>query len=123
MNPKQLSRMLAPETVAVVGASESLGMSNNAVRPMLDRLASGAPAPAAIHLVNPNRDSVYGRATVPNLSAIGEPVDAVLSLVSASRSVDVVAEAAACGCGGVAVAAGGFAEMGDEGRALQERLI
>ena len=39
----------------------------------------------------------------------------MLSLVSAERSIDVVAEAAALGCGGVVVAAGGFAELGDDG--------
>jgi acetate---CoA ligase (ADP-forming) len=123
VDPSNLVRLLRPTSIAVVGASEKLGMSNNAVLPMLDRAASGAPTPARLHLVNPNRDSVYDVATVPSLSAIGEPVDAVLSLVSAARSIDVIAEAAALGCGGVAVAAGGFAELGDEGRELQAQLI
>ena len=108
--------MLSPASVAVVGASEKLGMSNNAVLPMLE-------AGIEVALVNPNRDQVYDRPTVPSLSALSRPVDAVLSLVSAERSIAVVQEAASLGCGGVAVAAGGFAEMGDEGRALQSRLV
>jgi acyl-CoA synthetase (NDP forming) len=91
-------------------------MSNNAVLPMLE-------AGRDVHLVNPNRDSVYGRPTVSGLGQIGHPVDAVLSLVSAGRSIDVVAEAADLGCGGVAVAAGGFAELGPEGAVLQARLV
>lgn len=111
-----LARLLTPASIAVVGASEKLGMSNNAVLPML---ANGRE----VHLVNPNRDSVYDRPTVPNLSAIGGPVDAVLALVSAERSIDVVAEATALGCGGVVIAAGGFAELGEEGVALQARLV
>jgi acyl-CoA synthetase (NDP forming) len=111
-----LARLLAPTSVAVVGASENLGMSNNAVLPMLE-------AGLDVALVNPNRDTVYDRPTVPTLTELGGPVDAVLSLVSAERSIGVVEEAAALGCGGVAVAAAGFAELGDEGRALQERLI
>ena len=116
VNPDNLARLLSPESVAVVGASEKLGMSNNAVLPMLE-------AGLEVALVNPNRDAVYGRATVPSLSALGHPVDAVLTLVSAERSIGVVEEAAALGCGGVVVAAGGFAELGDEGRALQDRLV
>jgi acetate---CoA ligase (ADP-forming) len=100
----------------VVGASEKLGMSNNAVLPMLD-------AGREVLLVNPSRDEVYGRPTAPSLRALGKSVDAVLSLVSAERSIDVVAEAADLGCGGVAVAAGGFAELGDGGAALQARLV
>lgn len=115
MHPDHLARLLSPASVAVVGASEKLGMSNNAVLPMLE-------AGIDVALVNPNRDQVYDRPTVPSLSALARPVDAVLSLVSAERSIGVVEEAAALGCGGVAVAAGGFAEMGDEGRALQARL-
>ena len=116
MDPAKLARLLAPETIAVVGASEKLGMSNNAVLPMLD-------AGIDVRLVNPNRDSVYGRPTAPSLSALDEPIDAVLSLVSAERSIGVVAEAAAAGCGGVVVAAGGFGELGEEGKALQARLV
>jgi acetate---CoA ligase (ADP-forming) len=108
--------MLSPASVAVVGASEKLGMSNNAVLPMLD-------AGLDVALVNPNRDHVYDRPTAPSLSALSRPIDAVLSLVSAERSIAVVEEAASIGSGGVAVAAGGFAEMGDEGRALQARLV
>jgi acyl-CoA synthetase (NDP forming) len=111
-----LARLLNPISIAVVGASENLGMSNNAVLPMLE-------AGREVHLINPNRDSVYDRPTVPTLSDLGQPVDAVLSLVSAARSVGVVEDAAALGCGGVAVAAGGFAELGDEGVALQASLV
>jgi acyl-CoA synthetase (NDP forming) len=110
-----LARLLSPATIAVVGASEKLGMSNNAVLPMLE-------AGLEPKLVNPNRDSVYGRPTVPSLTALGEAVDAVLALVSAERAVDVVEEAAALGCGGVVVAAGGFREMGEEGAELETRL-
>lgn len=111
-----LARLLSPVTIAVVGASEKLGMSNNAVLPMLE-------AGLEPRLINPNRNSVYDRLTYPSLTALGEPIDAVLALVNAERSVDVVEEAAALGCGGVVVAAGGFREMGDEGAGLERRLL
>jgi acyl-CoA synthetase (NDP forming) len=110
-----LVRLLSPRSIAVVGASEKLGMSNNAVLPMLD-------AGLEPRLINPNRESVYGRPTAPSLSALGEPVDAVLALVNAERSVDVVEEAASLGCGGVVVAAGGFRELGEGGAELERRL-
>jgi len=110
-----LARLLSPATLAVVGANEKLGMSNNAVLPMLE-------AGRTVHLVNPNRDVLYGQPALPSLSAIGAPVDAVLSLVNAERSIEVVEEAASMGCGGVVVAAAGFVELGDGGASLQERL-
>jgi acyl-CoA synthetase (NDP forming) len=111
-----LRRLLAPLTIAVVGANESLGMSNNAVRPML---AAGR----TVHLVNPKREELYGQTAFPSLTAIGEPVDAVLGLVNAARAVDLVAEAGAPGCGGVVVTAAGFGEGGPEGEALQRQLV
>jgi acyl-CoA synthetase (NDP forming) len=110
-----LARLLAPSTVAVVGANESLGMSNNAVRPMLE-------AGVDVRMVNPRRDEVYGLPCAPSLTSLGEPVDAVLALVNAERTVDVAREAAALGCGGLVAAAGGFAEGGEAGLALQREL-
>jgi acyl-CoA synthetase (NDP forming) len=110
-----LRRLLDPASVAVVGANESLAMSNNAVRPMLE-------AGIDVHMVNPRREQVYDRPCVPGLSDLADPVDAVLSLVNAERSVATVREAAAIGCGGVVVAAAGFAEAGEAGSALQSEL-
>jgi acyl-CoA synthetase (NDP forming) len=111
-----LARLLSPATLAVVGANEQLGMSNNAVLPML---AAGRE----VALVNPRRDVLYGQPVFPDLTAVGRSVDAVLSLVNAERAVDLVEEAAALGCGGVVIAAGGFVEAGDDGASLQARLV
>jgi acyl-CoA synthetase (NDP forming) len=111
-----LARLLSPATLAVVGANEQLGMSNNAVLPMLE-------AGREVSLVNPRRDVLYGQPVFPDLTAIGRPVDAVLSLVNAERAVDLVEEAAELGCGGVVIAAGGFVEAGEDGATLQARLV
>jgi acetate---CoA ligase (ADP-forming) len=112
---RAIARLLSPASLAVVGANETLGMSNNAVLPMLE-------VGRTVHLVNPTRPEIYGLSALPSLSALGAPVDAVLSLVNAERSVAVVEEAAALGCGGVVVAAAGFSEMGEAGSSLQRRL-
>jgi acetate---CoA ligase (ADP-forming) len=111
----KLARLLSPASVAVVGASEKRVMPKVAVPPLL---ASGIE----VHLVNPTSDTAFGRPTVTTLSAIGHPVDAVLSLVAAERAVDVVEEAGHLGCGGVVVVAGGFSEAGAGGQQLQDRL-
>ncbi len=107
-----LARLLNPASVAVVGVSERRPMSNVAVGHLL-------AAPVELHLVSPRHATAYGRPTVGSLRAIGEPVDAVLSLVGAAGAVDVVEQAAQLGCGGVA---SGFGEAGEEGRQRQDRL-
>lgn len=114
-----LARLLSPRTVAVVGANEQLGMSNNAIRPMI---AAGRD----VLLVSAKSDALYGRPAHPSLSAAiaaEGSVDAVLSLVNAERSVDLVDESSSLGCAGVVVAAAGFLEAGDAGLELQERLL
>jgi acetate---CoA ligase (ADP-forming) len=110
-----LARLLSPASIAVVGANEKLGMSNNSVLPMLE-------AGRQVVLVNPSRETLYGQAALPSLTAFGQPVDAVLSLVNAERSLDVLEEAASLGCGGVVISAAGFVELGQAGAALQDRL-
>jgi len=109
-----LARVLDPKTIAIVGASESSPYAANS-RGTLD-------SDAKVYYVNPRHASVFGQGTVPDLRSIGTPVDAVLSLMSAERTTDLVAEAAACDAGGVITVAGGFSEYGSDGLVLQERL-
>jgi acetate---CoA ligase (ADP-forming) len=110
-----LTRFFDPGSVAIVGASERQYRSNNAFE-----FLTGAGI--EVHLVNPNRREVYGRAAHPDLAAIGKPVDAVLSIVNAEASVGIAEEAARTGCGGVVILAGGFAEVGGRGEELQRAL-
>jgi acyl-CoA synthetase (NDP forming) len=106
-----LDRLLYPRSIAVVGASEST--PNAGLVAMLERGLDVYP-------VNPRRDTVFGYRAYPSLSAIGRPVDAVLSLLDAERSVDVVAEAVVADAGSVVVVAGGFAPGGPLETALRE---
>jgi acyl-CoA synthetase (NDP forming) len=112
---EQLTRFLRPQTVAIVGASERQARSNNAVGAMRE-------AGVELFFVNPTRPEVYGAPSHASVSAIGRPVDAVLSLVNAPLAVETVADARAAGAGGVVVIAGGFAEAGGDGVELQQRL-
>ena len=113
---RNLTRMLSPKTVAVVGANDQSPMSNNVILPMLE-------AGHDVVLVNPRRDEAYGRPVVVDLASAGRPIDAVLSIINAEASLTVVEEAAALGCGGVVVVASGFAETGPDGVEAQERLV
>lgn len=116
MTHSSLKRLLAPRSVAVVGASESLPMAVNIVPALLS-------AGRDVFLVNPRRAAVFGQVAHADLAAIGRPVDAVVSLVNAELTVGVVEQAAALGCGGVVAVAGGFAEAGRAGLVLQARLL
>ena len=109
-----LARLLCPSTIAFVGLSDNSHFCRT-VRPTFD-------GDAEIFMVNPRYETVLGRPTVPSLTDLGRPVDAVLSCMSAERTTELIEEAAGLDVGGVVLIANGFAEIGGEGEALQARL-
>lgn len=109
-----LRRALQPASIAIVGLSDGSAYVN-ALKETLTSVEE-------IFVVNPHYTSVLGKPSYSQLTDIGHPVDVVLSLMSATRSTDLVEEAALLDIGGVVIVAGGFAEVGSEGLLLQERI-
>lgn len=109
-----LARLLRPETIAFVGLNDSSHLRRT-IEPTLE-------SDAEIIVVNPRHDTVLGKPTVPSLTDLGRPVDAVMSCMSAERTVQLAEEAAGLDIGGMVVLANGYVEIGGEGAALQARL-
>ena len=110
-----LGRLLAPGSVAVVGATDRVGAYGRHVLENLLRAGFGGRVVA----VNPGRGEVLGVTCVPSLADAG-PVDAVVVATPAPTVADILATAADLRCGGAVVLAAGFAEIGDG--AAQQRL-
>jgi acyl-CoA synthetase (NDP forming) len=111
---RALERVLKPKSVALVGLSDNAPYGEW-VSPTLD-------SDAEVFVVNPRYPTVLGLPTVPSLTALGRPVDAVMSFMSAERTTDLVEEAAGLGTGGMVLVAGGFAETSDDGEGMQARI-
>ena len=111
---RALARVLKPSSVAIVGLSDN-SQFKELIEPTLD-------SEAEVFFVNPRYETVLGRPTVPTLTAVGRPVDAVLSFMSAERTTSLVEEAAGLDVGGLVLVAGGFAETSDDGEGLQARI-
>ncbi len=117
--PADLTRLFAPQTVAVVGASDTPGRPTTLNWRMVKRWAERCGA--SIFPVNPKRETVDDLACVASLDDLDRPIDVVILLIS-----DVVSglEAAArIDAGFVIVFAAGFAEMGEDGAAAQAALL
>src|ERR1700721_3062183 len=95
-----LARLLRPSTIAFVGLTDNSHFCRT-VRPTLD-------GDAEVFMVNPRHDTVLSRPTVPSLTELGRPVDAVLSCMSAERTVELVEEAAGLDVGGGVLIATGL---------------
>jgi len=108
-----LARMLAPRTVAVIGASPSRGKAGNAL------MRSLAAFSGSVHPVHPTAQEVLGRGAYSDVRAVPERVDLALIAVPAAAVPGAVGACAAADVGGAIVHAGGFTETSAQGDALQ----
>jgi acetate---CoA ligase (ADP-forming) len=102
-----LSRLLHPGSVAVVGATDRPASYGGQTLLNLD--AIGFPGP--VWGVNPKRAEVLGRPCVPSLADLPEPVDAVVVAIPAAGVTEALEQAGARGCGGAVVFSAGFGEV------------
>lgn len=114
----RLASLFQARSVAIVGASSDPAKITG--RPLAYMRARGYAG--ALFPVNPARSEVQGLPAYPSLSAIGQPVDLAIVGTSAEQVEPVIREGIAVGVKAFVVFSSGFAEIGDEGRALQERL-
>jgi acetyl-CoA synthetase len=117
MSAMDPSRLLAPASIAVVGASDRAGSYADLV--LRNLTVSGFEG--EVWGVNPKRSEVHGRACYPSVSELPAPADALVVAIPAAGVPEVIEEAGAAGCGGAIVISAGFAEV-DSGRELQARL-
>jgi acyl-CoA synthetase (NDP forming) len=111
-------KLLAPRSIALIGASDDL--TKNAARPLhfLRRGGYGG----TIYPINPRRDTVLGERAWPSLDALPQRPDHAYVLVPTDAVVDVVAQCGRLGVPVVTVLADGFATAGGVGAARSARL-
>jgi len=120
IDPKtDLSRFLNPRGVAVVGVSgEPTRIGGQALKLLTEFGYQGK-----IYPVNPRYPEVQGLKCYPDLLAVPQPCDVALIALSAAQAAGAVEQAGRAGIPFALVLAGGYSEIGAEGKALQEQLV
>ena len=113
-----LERLLRPRSVAIVGASDKPGALGASVLGNLERHGFAGE----IHLINPKRDMIAGRACLKSIDDLPEGVDAAVLAIPGGAVLEAVRALAARGVGAVVIFAAGFAEGGEEGIAAQHEV-
>jgi acyl-CoA synthetase (NDP forming) len=114
-----LSPLLAPRSIAVIGASDNKARIGGVPVDLLIR--SGF---AKIYPVNPKSDTVQGLKAYKSIEDVPEVVDLVIVAVSAEATLDQLARAHALGIPAALVYASGYAETNEEeGAAKQAELV
>ncbi|SMF13685.1 Acyl-CoA synthetase (NDP forming) [Tistlia consotensis] len=109
-----LGRLLRPASIAVIGGKEA-----GVVIRQCEKMGYGG----AIWPVNPTRSEVAGRPCFASVEDLPAAPDAAFVAVNRHRTLEVVEALAARGAGGAIAYASGFKEAGEEGGALQRRLV
>jgi acetate---CoA ligase (ADP-forming) len=112
-----LGPLLAPRSIAVVGATSRRGAYADETLRNLKRMGFRG----RVWGVHPTRKRVHGRICVPSIADLPEPVDAVVVAIPAEGVPEIVEQIGARGCGGAVVFGAGFGEV-PGGAALQEAL-
>jgi acyl-CoA synthetase (NDP forming) len=111
---RDLSRLLSPKSIAFVGGR---------IAEMTIERCLGLGYRGTILPVHPSRKTVAGVRCYPSVDALPQVPDAAYIGVRRDLTVEIVGRLAALGAGGCVCYAAGFAEVGEEGRGFQDRLI
>jgi acyl-CoA synthetase (NDP forming) len=107
-----------PRSVAVVGVSENpANLARGIVAHLLDFGYQGK-----IYPVGPRGGQVYGLPILSHIRNLPEPVDLAVILTPARFVPQVVADCGELGIKRLVVESGGFSELGEQGRALEEEI-
>ena len=113
-----IGRMLRPRSIAIVGASPTPGALGAKLLANLERNGFDG----AIHLINPKRAQINGRACLASVDDLPEGVDVAVLAIPQPAVLDAVRALARRKAGAVVIFSAGFAEGGAEGLAQQEEI-
>ncbi|MFJ5530764.1 GNAT family N-acetyltransferase [Streptomyces sp. NPDC093261] len=120
---RSVQRLLAPGSVAVIGAGRTAG---GVGRSVLGNLRDGGYT-GRLYAVNKafeeDRKELDGVPAHRSVREVPEPVDLAVVAVPAERVPEVVAECGEHGVQGLVVISAGYAEIGPEGRERQRELV
>jgi len=116
--PRNLDRLIAPRSVAVVGASPRPGSVAGEILRNLVRCRFGGE----IFPVNPKHQEIDGLPCAPSVSALRKPVDLAVLAINREIVLDAVAECGEKGIRNLIVITAGFKESGEEGVRREARL-
>ena len=122
---RDLTPLIAPSSVAIVGASQRGADANLAREPRGNRVIRNLRNfgfTGRIVTVNPKYTEIMGYPCYPDVASIPEPVDCIVSAVPNRHVPDLLESAANAGVRAAVVFAAGFGEIGGEGKVRQARL-
>ena len=114
-----LNAIFSPESVAIVGASNTIGKVGHDI--FANILRGGYRG--TLYPVNPRARSILSVKAYPTLSDIPDTVDLAMVILPPRPSLEAVEEAVRKGVKGVVIVSAGFREVGGEGLEIENRIV
>lgn len=114
-----LHPLFHPRSIAVIGASEVPGKA--AERRTRSLIQGGFEG--AIFLINPKRDTLFGRKAYPSIRDIGQSVDLVMVVVAPKFIPQAVADSVQMGAKGIVIITAGLGESSAEGKKIEAEIL
>jgi acyl-CoA synthetase (NDP forming) len=114
-----LEKFFEPQNVAVIGASQTPHKAgNNVIQNILANEFGGN-----LYLVNPRGGEILGHTVYPSIQDLPDSIDMAIIILPATATPQAIRDCAAKGAQAIVLAAGGFAEVDEQGESLQEDTI
>ncbi|MBN1280433.1 MAG: bifunctional acetate--CoA ligase family protein/GNAT family N-acetyltransferase [Candidatus Thermoplasmatota archaeon] len=114
-----LDKIFKPKSIAVVGASETVGSAGYRIF----RNLIGSGYDGVVYPVNPKRESVQGVQAYASINEVPKVVDLAIICTPAGVVCDVVEQCGIRGVKGILIISAGFKEIGPEGVAREHKLL
>lgn len=115
---RSLRAVLAPASVAVIGAGQRSGVGHQVLRSLVEQRFVGPVYP-----VNPHAAEIAGQRAYPDLESIGAPVDLAIIALPGPAVPTVIDQCADAGVRAAVVLSAGFAESAPEGARQQAAIV
>jgi acetyltransferase len=119
MNGSNLDKIFKPKSIAVIGASDTLGSAGYRIF----RNLIGSGYDGIVYPVNPKREAVQGVQAYPSINNVPKVVDLAIICTPATAVCDVVEQCGIRGIRGILIISAGFKEIGAEGVTREKRLL
>jgi acyl-CoA synthetase (NDP forming) len=117
--PEVLGKIFTPRSIGFVGASTGFGKWGQSLPANL--LAHGYPG--QVYLVNPKGGQQWGRPVYKSITEVPGPVDLAVVTIPAAMVSGLIKDFQAKGVTAVLLISSGFAEMGEEGKKLENDVV
>lgn len=113
-----LTQALSPKSVAIIGATKEKGKVGYSI---IESLILGG-FKGKLFPIHPRHEEILGIPVFSDLSLIKEPIDLAIIALNEQKTLQMLEECGRFNVKGVISVAGGFSEVGERGRKLQEQM-